>query len=131
MIQNDTPSFPTYLRRLEVAQRIQGKKRVAYKHIAAELGVAEITVKRDVHWIRRQVDLPSIQKLVAEKVLKALDYCDSKEDKEIILRSGLSFLSKAIPRQLEADVKSEHTERQFIIQMWRPAVVDSNTDRDG
>lgn len=112
MPQTDT--FPTYLRRLKVAQKIQGKQRVPYKYIAKELGVAEITIKRDVHWIRQQVDLPSIQKLVAEKVLKALDNCDTKEDKEIILRTGLSFLGKGLTQKVEAHSIAEVHERKEI-----------------
>lgn len=112
MPQTDT--FPTYLRRLQVAQKIQGKHRVPYKYIAKELNVSECTIKRDVKWIRKQLDLPSIQKLVAEKVLKALDNCDTQEDKELILKAGLTFLGKAIPRTVEAHTVEEIREIKLL-----------------
>ena len=113
MSQTDT--FPTYLRRLDVAKHIQGKQRIGYKYLALKHSVSERTIKRDVAWIRQQVDLPSIQKIVAEKVLNALENCEPERDKALILKTGLSFLGKAIPRQLEAHTTEDIRELKVHI----------------
>lgn len=99
--------FLVYLRRLEIAQRLQTKKRVPYKKLSEEYEVSVRAIKRDVHWIRKQVDLPSVQKIVTDKVLAALSNCDSLKDRKFIIAQGLPFLAKGIPQRVEMESKEE------------------------
>jgi len=91
----------TYVRRYHVAQDILNKKRAPIKYLAKKYECSERTIKRDIAWIRNQTDLPSIQAIVADKVVGALEYVDPKEDKKFILATGLPFLARGLPQKTE------------------------------
>jgi hypothetical protein len=91
----------TYVRRYNIAQDILDKKRVPLKHLAEKYDCSYRTIKRDVAWIRKQADLPSIQSIVADKVVGALENIDCKKDKKFIIAMGLPFLARGLPQKTE------------------------------
>ena len=98
-----TVPYMTYVRRYNVAQDIINKKRVPIKKLALKYECSERTIKRDIAWIRSETDLPSIQSIVADKVVGALEYVDCKEDKKFIIANGLPFLARGLPQKVELD----------------------------
>ena len=100
----------TYVRRYNIAQDILNKKRVPIKKLAAKYECSERTIKRDIHWIRAETDLPSIQSIVADKVVGAFEHVDCKEDKKFIIATGLPFLARGLPQKAELTGTIKHIE---------------------
>jgi len=98
-----SPNVPymTYIRRYHVAQDILNKKRAPVKYLAQKYECSERTIKRDVAWIRNETDLPSIQSIVADKVVGALEHINCQEDKKFIIANGLPFLARGLPQKTE------------------------------
>jgi len=97
---------------------------------------AEETVTAIQEWKNIHIGLATVyrhrhsltaKEIIDELMRKQMRDIAREDNSAVRMKYRDKLLAKLIPQRIEADVKSEHTERQIIVQMWKPPYVEPTT----